>query len=135
MEQIENMAKATMAEIEKVLSSKSVVGEPIKVGDVTLIPLLSIGFGFGAGGGSGKGEARQKGQGMGEGSGGGMGGGAWIRPKAVIIVDKEGVSVEPIRGGLAMAAERLAGVLPALMEKCMERCAEKRAKGASEKEE
>ncbi len=134
MEQIENMAKATMAEIEKVLSSKSVVGEPIKVGDVTLIPLLSIGFGFGAGGGSGKGEARQKGQGMGEGSGGGMGGGAWIRPKAVIIVDKEGVAIEPIRGGLAMAAESLAETLPALMEMCMERCAEKRAK-ASEKEE
>ena len=64
-----------------------------------------------------------------------MGGGAWIRPKAVIIVDKEGVAVEPIRGGLAMAAESLAEAIPAMMEMCMEKCAERRAKGASEKEE
>ncbi len=65
MEIVENLAKTTLEEIEKVLTTRTVVGEPITVGDKTLIPLISIGFGFGAGGGSGKGEAKQKGEGTG----------------------------------------------------------------------
>lgn len=134
MEQVENLAKATMAEIERVLTSKTVVGDPIVVGETTLIPLLSIGFGFGAGGGTGRGEAKQKGQGSGEGTGGGTGGGAWLRPIAVIIIDKEGVAVEPIRGGLAMAAERLAEAIPEMMSRCMEKCAEKRGESAAKEE-
>lgn len=120
-EQVESMAKTTMAEVEKVLNSKTVVGDPIVVGETTLIPLLSIGFGFGAGGGSGRGESKQQGQGSGEGMGGGTGAGAWVKPIAVIIIDKEGVSVEPIRGGLAMAAERLAEAIPEMMMMCMEK--------------
>lgn len=56
MEDVEKLLKATMSEIEHVLSTNSVVGDKIVVGDVTMIPLVSLGFGFGAGGGSGKGE-------------------------------------------------------------------------------
>ena len=76
MEIVENLVKTTLGEIEKVLSTKVVVGEPLVIQDTTLVPLISVGFGFGAGGGQGKGESKQKG----EGSGGGTGGGAWVRP-------------------------------------------------------
>ena len=55
---VEKLVKATLGEIEKVLSTRTVVGEPITVEGVTLIPLISVGFGFGAGGGEGKGETR-----------------------------------------------------------------------------
>ena len=92
MEIVENLVKTTLEEIEKVLSTRTVVGEPITVEGATIVPLISVGFGFGAGGGEGKGEAKQRG----EGAGGGVGGGAWVRPKAVIIIDKAGVRVEPI---------------------------------------
>ena len=119
MEIVENLVKTTLTEIEKVLTTRTVVGEPITVEDKTLIPLISIGFG--AGGGSGKGEAKQKG----EGAGGGTGGGAWVKPIAVIILDKEGVRIEPIRGGLSTAIEKLGETIPRMMEKCMERCMEK----------
>jgi len=68
---VENLVKTTLGEIEKVLGTKTVVGEPIKVEGVTLIPLISVGFGFGAGGGEGKGEAKTKGEGIGGGTGGG----------------------------------------------------------------
>ena len=121
MEVVDGLVKTTLGEIEKVLSTKTVVGEPITIQGTTLIPLISVGFGFGAGGGEGKGEAKQKG----EGSGGGTGGGAWVRPKAVVIIDKEGVRIEPIRGGLATAIEKIGETIPQMIEKCMEKCMEK----------
>ena len=121
MEVVENLVKTTLGEIEKVLTTRTVVGEPITVEGVTLIPITSVGFGFGAGGGQGKGEAKQKG----EGSGGGTGGGAFVRPVAIVIVDKQGVRIEPIRGGLATAIERIGETIPRVMEKCMDTCMER----------
>jgi uncharacterized spore protein YtfJ len=86
----------------------------------TLIPLISIGFGFGAGAGTGMGR-KQKG----EGTGAGTGGGAGIKPVAVIIVNKEGVKIEPIMGSMATAIERVGEALPKAMEKWWERRKEK----------
>jgi uncharacterized spore protein YtfJ len=128
MEIVENLVKTTLGEIEKVLSTRTVVGEPITVEGATLVPLISVGFGFGAGGGEGKGEAKQKG----EGSGGGTGGGAWVRPKAVIIIDKDGVRIEPVMGGLSYAIEKLGETVPRVMEKCIETCMEKRGERKKE---
>ena len=68
------------------------VGEPITIGDSTLIPLISVGFGFGLGGGSGKGETKQKG----EGTAGGGGAGGGVKPIAVIIPTLERNFPEPI---------------------------------------
>ncbi len=115
MEGVENLVKTTLAEIERMLSTKTVVGEPITVGGNTLIPLICVGFGFGAGGGEGKGE----GKGKGEGSGGGTGGGAGVKPVAIVIVSKDGnVRVEPVKGSFASALEKLAETIPQVMEKC-----------------
>ena len=125
MEVVENLVKTTLGEIEKVLSTRTVVGEPITIQDVTLIPLISVGFGFGAGGGEGKGEAKQKG----EGSGGGTGGGAWIRPKAVVIIDKGGVRIEPIRGGVSTAIEKIGEMIPRMVEKYLEKRGEQKKEG------
>ncbi len=118
MEIVENLVKTTLGEIEKVLSTRTVVGEPITIEGTTLIPLICVGFGFGAGGGSGKGEVKQRG----EGAGGGTGGGAGVKPIAMVIVDKEGVRIEPIRGGLSTTIDKLGETIPQMMEKCMETC-------------
>jgi len=125
MEGVENLVKTTLGEIEKMLSTRTVVGEPISIQDVTLIPLISIGFGFGAGGGEGKGEARQKG----EGSGGGTGGGAWVRPKAVVIIDKEGVRIEPIMGGVSYAMEKAGEAIPRMVDRFLEKRGEQKKEG------
>jgi sporulation protein YtfJ len=121
MDIVENLVKTTLGEIEKVLSTKTVVGEPITVEGTTIIPLICVGFGFGAGGGEGKGEAQQKG----EGSGGGTGGGAGVKPIALIIIDKEGVRVESIKGSMASAIEKIGETIPNMIEKCMDMCAQK----------
>lgn len=112
MEDVEKLLQTSMTEIERVLNSKTVVGDMITVGEVTMIPLLSIGFGFGAGGGSGKGEIPTGGAtGEGEGAGSGAGGGGGIKPVAMIIVDKKGVRIETIKGGASSAFESVGTAL------------------------
>lgn len=125
MAEVESVVKTTLEEIEKVLSTKTVVGEPMTIEGNTLIPLISIGFGFGAGAGTGRGE-KQKG----EGTGAGTGGGAGVKPVAVIIVNKEGVRIESIMGSMATAMERIGEAIPKAMEKWWER-----RKGKEEKKE
>ena len=112
MTNVENLVKTTLGEIEKVLSTKAVVGEPTTIEGVTIIPLISIGFGFGAGGGSGQGK---------EESGGGSGGGAGVKPVAVILIDEDGARVEPIVGGIAGAVEKLGEAIPRIIKRRKER--------------
>lgn len=125
MNMVESLVKTTLEEIEKVLTTRTVVGEPITIEDTTLIPLISVGFGFGAGGGSGKGEAKQKG----EGEGGGTGGGAWVKPIAMIILDKEGVRIEPIRGGLSTTIDKIGETIPKVVDKLVEKWEERKKEG------
>lgn len=101
---LEQLYSTSIQEIERILSTKTVVGEPVTVDGRTLIPLLSIGFGFGVGEGTGgnHGEA--------QGTGGGLGGGGGVRPIAVIVVDKDGVRVETV-APKSSTLERVAGTL------------------------
>jgi uncharacterized spore protein YtfJ len=78
---------------------------------VTIIPLVSTGCMFGAGAGSGKEPAKEKGEGWGGGAGGGVG----IKPSALVIIDKNGVRVEAIRGALGSAIEKLADKAPEII--------------------
>jgi uncharacterized spore protein YtfJ len=102
-------ASVMFDKLEKFFTSKTVVGEPIILGDVTLIPLLNISFGLGLGGGDGTDEKGNKGM------GGGSGVGAKAVPTAVLVVKDGTVEVLPIaqRGGL----EKLLELVPDIMEK------------------
>ena len=108
MEIVENLVKTTLGEVEKALSTKTVVGEPIMIGDATLIPVISVGLAFGAGGGQGKSESKC----TGEGAGSGVSGGAWAKPRAVIVVDKDGVRIESITGRMSFVLEKLGETIP-----------------------
>lgn len=92
----------TVTEIERLLSTKSVVGEPITVDGRTLIPLVSIGFGFGVGGGEGADPKK------GPGFSGGTGGGGGVKPVGVVVVDKDTVRVEPLKGAAASLVDKVA---------------------------
>ena len=110
--EVKDLLKANLEEIEKVLSSKTVVGEPTVIGDTTLIPLISVGFTVGAGGGSG---TNTKG---GAGGGGiGTGGHAGIKPVGMVIIDKSGIRIEGIKGGMASAMEKFAEKIPETVER------------------
>ena len=112
MTEVENLIKTTLSEIERILSTRSVVGEPITMEGNTIIPLVSIGFGFGGGGGSGKGDKD-----TGEGTGTGTGGGGGVKPVGVIIINKDGVRVESIKGGATTFVESVANIVGKAVEK------------------
>ncbi len=122
MEDVENMVRTTISQIEKVLSSKTVIGEPITVGETTLIPLLTMGFGFGAAGGAGKTDSKQSGDGL----KGGTGGAGGMRPIAIIVIDKEGVRIEPIKSSVAAALEKLGEKVPGVVEKIADKWGERK---------
>ena len=75
---VETFIECVMGELHRIVQTETVVGEPVKAGEVTLIPVSKISFGFGAGGGQeGKGQS-------------GTGGGATVEPIAFVIIDAEG---------------------------------------------
>lgn len=101
MDDIGSLFDKAVNEIERMLNTKTVVGEPITIEGNTLIPLVSVGFGFGVG--TGQGSEAQKGTG----SGGGTGGGGGVKPVALIVINKDGVRVEPIKSGTASVLEKV----------------------------
>ncbi len=109
MKDIEDLAGKAIGEIERMLNTKTVVGEPITVEGHTLIPLVSVGFGFGFG--AGEGSDAQKGVG----NGGGAAGGGGVKPVALVIVGKDGVRVESVKGSAASLAEKVAEIAGKVM--------------------
>jgi len=111
MKDVSQLFTKTVDEIEKMLNTKTVVGEPIIVDGNTLIPLVSVGFGFGAGGGSGKDPKK------GPGEGGGTGGGGGIKPVAVVVVGPDGVRVDPINSGTTSVLTKAIETIGAVVDK------------------
>lgn len=106
MEEIEKLFKTAIDEIDRLLKSKTVVGEPMVIDGKTLVPLVSLGFGFGAGGGTGKAPKSKDSKDI-EGVGGGAGGGGGIKPMGVIVVDESGVRFDPVKGGTTSVLEKV----------------------------
>lgn len=102
MQDIETLFDKNVGEIERLLNSKTVVGEPIKIEGNTLIPLVNVGFGFGVGGGEGTEPKKGTGHGVGTGGGGG------VKPVALVVVNQDGVRVDPIKSGTTSVLEKVA---------------------------
>lgn len=122
MQQVKELLDLVCGRLEDTAKSDVVVGSPIELGKVTVVPLSRISVGFGVGGGSGQGEAPQgRGRhpqptGKGKGSGGGTGGGATVRPVGVAIFSEDGVEIVPIadRQGLL---DKIFDKIPELVDK------------------
>jgi uncharacterized spore protein YtfJ len=101
---LENIFEA-IEELRSKASVDAVFGEPVVVGDKTIIPIADIkyGFGFGYGEGPSAGEEGEEPEPTGQ--GGGAGGGVAARPVAVLEISDEGVTVKPVtdEGRIALA--------------------------------
>ncbi len=91
----DDAVKAAIDELSKVLSIKSIIGEPIEMEDKIILPVTKIGVGFGTGIGHGV-EDKSAG-----GIAGSAGGGGGIFPVAVVVIFKgiegpEGIRVMPL---------------------------------------
>lgn len=77
---LKNNLESLFSQLENFISTKTVVGEPMKVEDAIILPLVDVSFGVGAGASGGKNE-------KGEDKDSGMGGlGARITPSAILLI-------------------------------------------------
>lgn len=90
--------------MENFVSSKTVVGEPLQMGGITVVPLVDVVVGVGAGSG---GQAAS--------SGGGGGLGAKISPSAVIVL--QGGSVQMINVKNQDSVNKLIDMVPGVVNK------------------
>ncbi len=75
--QIQGVVDSLLKGMDAVLSAKTVVGEPVHIGDTIILPLVDISFGVGAGAGNNN----QKGSASGAGGLGGK-----MTPSAVLVI-------------------------------------------------
>lgn len=107
---LKDYLETLMKDLGKMLSSESVVGEPITVGQVTIVPVVTVSFGFGTGGGEAKDEKAQGGNGAGGGAGG------RITPTAFLVINGDQVSLLPVEKK-GNTVDRLIDTIPGLMDK------------------
>lgn len=110
---MENTARdnidAIFSNLEKFIKTETVIGEPITVGEVTLVPIISVMFGCGAGGGTGTDN-----KGM-NGNGAGGGGAARISPNGIVVIKNGEVSMLPVKSKSNL--EALVNMVPEIVSK------------------
>jgi uncharacterized spore protein YtfJ len=82
-----DVIRTALDQMQDLARTKTVVGEPIRAGNVTLIPVSRVSIGFAAGGGG-----REEKQG----SGAGTGGGVSVIPVAFISIKDDKVQIHPL---------------------------------------
>jgi len=109
---VEETIKEIASELEKIATTKTVVGDPITAAGKTIIPVSKITMGFGAGGGEGKKEGES-------GYGGGGGAGAKIEPVAFIMLSEDDARIFRVseKNDVGSILSSLPEVLPDIMEK------------------
>ncbi len=100
--------KEVVEQLEKLITTKTVIGEPITAAGKTLIPISRVTFGFGSGGGEGKRDVES-------GFGGGGGGGAKIEPVAFLVVSEDDVRMLTIKEK-GMDIKKIIETVPELVE-------------------
>ncbi|MDK2823895.1 MAG: hypothetical protein PWQ67_490 [Clostridia bacterium] len=95
--------------LQSFFQTETVVGQPIQVGNVTLVPIISVTFGAGSGSSIGKNNNGN------DGSGGGIGAGGKITPNAILVIKNEEVSAIPLntKGSL----DKMIDLVPELIAK------------------
>jgi len=75
---VEELMQEVVEQLEKLVTTRTIVGEPITVAGKTVIPISKVSFGFGSAGGEGK--------------------GAKIEPVAFLLVSEDEVKLLPATG-------------------------------------
>ena len=121
---VEVTIRKIASELEKIATTKTVVGEPITAAGKTIIPVSKLTMGFGGGGGEGKKEHES-------GYGGGGGAGAKIEPVAFIMISEDEARIFRIseKGDVGSIFSSIQDVMPDVIDKI------KGMKGKHKKEE
>ena len=106
-----NMLSDTISKIREMMSVNDVVGEPIVVGDVTILPISKVSVGFG-GGGADNAKAANK-----DAFGGGMGGGVKVQPICFLVIKDGNVRMMPVPVPANSTADRILEMVPDTLDK------------------
>jgi sporulation protein YtfJ len=107
-----NMLQDTISKIREMVDVNNVIGEPIVVGDITIIPVSKVSVGFGGGG-----SDYVKNVGSGEPFGGGVGGGVKVNPVCFLIVKDGNVRMMPVAAPANTTADRIVEMVPDTLDK------------------
>jgi uncharacterized spore protein YtfJ len=105
MSDVSENIKALYSKMEEFITTKTVVGEPVQLGNVILVPLVDVTLGMG----SGLGESDKKG-----GRGGG-GFGAKITPAAVVVIIDGTVQLVNVKN--QESTNKLIDMIPGILSK------------------
>ena len=107
-----NMLQDTISKIREMVDVNNVIGEPIVVGDITIIPVSKVSVGFGGGG-----SDYVKNVGTNEPFGGGVGGGVKVNPICFLIVKDGNVRMMPVAAPASTTADRIVEMVPDTLDK------------------
>ena len=106
---VEELMKEVVEQLEKLITTKTIVGEPITVAGKTVVPISKVSFGFGSGGGEGMRDDES-------GFGGAGAGGAKIEPVAFLVISEDEVKLLSATGkGIDIG--KIVEAVPEVMDK------------------
>lgn len=104
-----NNLEALFSQLENFITTKTVVGEPMHIGETIILPLVDVSFGVGAGASGGKDE-------KGTDKDSGVGGlGAKITPSAVVVIQNGNIQMINIKNQDSM--NKLIDMIPGVVSK------------------
>ena len=110
---VSEMLENTIKIIKTMIDVNSVVGEPIKIDDGTVIvPVAKISYGF-AGGGS---DAVSKHSSSDKNFAGGIGGGSSVKAEAFLVITNGNVRIIPVDGNVS-TADKIVDMVPGMVDK------------------
>ena len=109
-----NMLENTIAKIREMVDANSVVGEPITLDGITIIPISKVSVGFGGGGSDyvSKNPNKQENP-----FGGGAGGGLKVTPLAFLIIKGDSVRMLPVAEPANTTVDRLVEQIPDVLDR------------------
>ena len=107
-----NMLQDTISKIREMVDVNNVIGEPIVVGDVTIVPVSKVSVGFGGGG-----SDYVKNVGTNEPFGGGVGGGVKVTPICFLVIKEGNVRMMPVAAPASTTADRIVEMVPDTLDK------------------
>ena len=110
---IKGIMEVTMDKLRAMVDSDTIIGSPVTMGDITLIPVSKVSFGVAAGGSD---FPSKSGAGL---FGGGGGAGVTVSPVAFICINGGNVKMLPVYNELS-TAEKAINMAPELFEKVKE---------------
>ena len=111
MEEFNQIHEIIGSKIKDLARTETIIGEPMQVGETSIIPVVSIMAGWGAGAGSGKAAPEE--HAGGSGGGGGGGGGVRITPVAFIVIRGDDVNLLTLKEARLTT---MADLIPAVVE-------------------